>query len=362
MRVACPHCQAGYDFPVELIGGPDLTLRCAACFGPFDIGREGVRPPARTPTPEADAVARALIEALDAEAALADAADDAPPPAPVRVAESPEPRAEAGGGFYMVVRGGPVTDPQTAPRRRVALVPRTQNRAPPPARLVSVNANFGSPARVRLRPVVVVESPDTPPAPVEAPPQPAPPVAAPPRRAPLFAAAAALVLVTAGLTLAARSPAESTPPAQPPAVPASSAPVASAPPTAEARLVAAVTAIEPLPEQRAVLLHGHVFNGSPDPQTAVLLRAELLVDGIVERRREAWCCEEFSAADTGALLADPKRLRVDPRPDPARVTTVEPNTDSAFTIVFPGTDPGNFAPGALTAEVRMTEALRLRPN
>jgi hypothetical protein len=174
--------------------------------------------------------------------------------------------------------------------------------------------------------------------------------------------AAALVVATAGLTLAAMSPAEAPTPAPPPPASEAPLPVASAPPTAEARLVAAVTAIEPLPDQRAILLHGHVFNGSPDAQTAVLLRAELLVDGVVERRREAWCCQEFSAAETAPLLADPKRLRVSPRPEPGRVTTVEPNTDEAFTIVFPGTDPAAFAPGALTAEVRMTEALRLRPN
>lgn len=361
MRLACPHCQAGYDFPVELIAGPDLALRCAACFGPFEVGREGVRPPPRSAVPEADAVARALIEALDAETSPEAEADDVPPPGPARQTERTVPDADAAGGFYMVLRGGRVSE--AAPRRRVALVPRTQNRAPPQARLVSVNANFGRPARVRLRPLAVVEVPVER-LEAEATSVVAPTVPAVRGRAILFGAAA-LVLATVGTTLVALAPAPEAPaiPGAPATtVSSAAAPVASAPPTAEARLVAEVTAIEPLPDQHAILLHGHVFNGTPDPQTAVLLRAELLVDGVVERRREAWCCQEFSATETVALLADPKRLRISPRPEPGRVTTVEPNTDEAFTIVFPGADPAAFAPTALTAEVRMTEALRLRPN
>ena len=116
-----------------------------------------------------------------------------------------------------------------------------------------------------------------------------------------------------------------------------------------------------MPGQRALLLHGHVFNGTSDSQTAIRLRAELFVDGVIERRREVWCCEDLSVEDATRLLQDPSHFRVAKDPDPGRVKTLEPNTDEPFSVLFPAVDEATFARG-ITGEIRMTEALRLQTN
>ena len=410
MHVACPHCQAGYDFPVELITGPDFPARCALCLQGFEIGREGVRTPSAPETKglgfegSSTTAARPLARLrpstaspprAQAEPTPADTLPESAAPASEREVDGDAQRPGQGGtredgeggrvgdrergdrsagpdgepargrggdsgagGFYMVLRGGAVHDP--TPRRRVAVVPRKSDRAPPQARLVSVNANFGRVAQARGRPATAEMPLETPVA-SEAP----EPIRAVPVRPrwPWVAGAGFLMVVTGAATawiLSVPEPDSSAAELAPVAAP-SEPPPSAAPVSGETQLVATVTALEPMPDQRAVLLHGHVFNGTADAHTAIRLRAELLVDGVIERRREVWCCEDLSAEEGAKRLADPKGLRVSAIPEPGRVTTIEPNSDEPFSVVFPSIDEATLRRG-MTGEVRMTEALRLQTD
>lgn len=385
MRIACPACEAEYDFPVELLVDSEVWLRCTACGMELVLGADGARHPgarvvrrraaaaaAPTPPPAQPPPAPPVPSAAPPATPAPSAAPATPPPAPNGRSASADGDGPAPSGLlgYLLV-GGRAPVPFRR-RRRVVVVTRPGAASPSPgARLISLPANFGkSPAgRVTVESTWSVPPEVGPPRPLRRPrvhsrrPGSAARPARPSRRR-----VAALVLSVAGAIAAvwalrdrpAAPPAPPAPapvtayaPAAPPAPPVS--PLAPADPESASGLVVETVRVDPLPEAGAAVLQGYVHNGTTQVQRDLRIEAILVVDDRPRRRRELLCCDAFPAETADAVARDPQHAhfrRHLPGPDQTRL---EPGEEQVFSVVFPRLTP-ELVGGALSARVRLMDA------
>ncbi len=357
MRIACPGCEAGYDFPIELIAGAAFEARCPGCGGEFRVERGGAVVPTgerRAPAGEAPSAAifartRTMPGAPAAPARPLPAASEAPPDE----ALAAEPSLDG----YLYVRGAPVR--QRVRRRQVTLAARFPPGARrPQARVISIPATFGRPRHGDEAPVEPAL------APVEVAVVSAAPAPRTRRRLGMALAGAGAVAASALLAFVLTRPVDPVTPAPAPAAPATvaAAPGAAAPiPPATTTLDVEVQQVEPLPERHAAVVHGQIFNGTDRVQTAIRLEATLRADDVPKRRREVWCCEPLEREAAVAAASDPRHPHFARDRDASIALRLEPGDLRQFSILFPALDDG-LLNAKLDVTARIKDAVPAPPS
>lgn len=377
MRIHCPSCDTGYDFPVELLADPPIAVRCMICLTDFLVGHEGVlnaparvfervepalgepAPPTPPPLPQRQDDPTPPLPEVPAEVAARDLGEGHPTETttlarvvPVKSAQPTESQMVDAAGSVRLVEGatymvvGGKLQVSEGPRRRVVHTKRDGEGPAPRARVVAHAATFRRPrwrsreaaASGALRGPAAADDPlaPTPPGEVGQPASVSPPTS---QRAQWFVAAA-LILAVAGVvsltvTIDPSDRVGQAPSPGRPPPPSAADEVAEAPAPVRPVLAAELLEIEPLPHFGAAVVRGQIANGTQQAKTRIQLVTTLFADGKPLRRRTVWCCDDLTGKSAREAAGDPKHPHFERNPGKRPLRTVAPGEVVFFSTIFP---------------------------
>jgi hypothetical protein len=405
--VACPQCEARYDFPAETLPEEGLRAKCVACGHVLHVTRQGVRDDALVTrrqgldeeTPALSGYA--LVTRRSNRPAAAPAVSLPPPrvaPMPVADDDAPlDPLEDLGtapaddDGTPPPPAMPPVVLPPLAPRdaRRGTLPPsaleavassndaevttrggRTDRTVPEQPKVILDLHSIGTPLPNEGLPTPAPVAPpadETDPPPVVAPPPSTAEVKAlftpdpfdvpdarafhPVRRALPWA----LLCIAVGIAVyfAVR------PQDRPPPAPGATAPKTrvEAPLQATGDLEIDEVRVEWLPRKGGAVVHGVLHNRTGLTQSAVALTATLARGDLPVRQRVVACCEPLTLPEATTVAATPEHPHLAPRLVLSDRPPIGPGERRPFSVVFAGATDES-PPLSARVEVKFSEPQR----